>query len=70
VRDVLDHEPTWRQVVTAATETGVAADEAAAAEKLLRYLDAPADELVSALAPRGFVPGADLFNERIARLFR
>ena len=70
VRDVLDHEPTWASVVAAAAETGVAAGEQAAAEKLLRYLDAPAADLATALAPRGLVPGADDFSERVARIFR
>jgi alpha-L-rhamnosidase len=70
VRDVLDHEPTWAAVLAAAAETGVAAGEQAAAEKLLRYLDAPAADLATALAPRGLVPGADDFSERMARIFR
>jgi hypothetical protein len=48
----------------------MAAGEQAAAGRLLRYLDAPADELATALAPRGFVPGADDFSERVARIFR
>jgi alpha-L-rhamnosidase len=69
VRDVLDHEPTWQAVVAAAVETGVATDGAKAAASLLRYLDAPADDLVSAIAPRGFVRGAELFKERVARIF-
>ena len=52
VRDVLDHEDTWRQVVAAAVETGVASDEAQAAARLQAYLDAPSSRLVDALAPR------------------
>ena len=51
VRDVLDHEQTWRQVVAAAAETGVVSDEAQAAARLQPYLDAPSSRLVDALAP-------------------
>jgi alpha-L-rhamnosidase len=64
VRDVLDHESTWAAVVAAAVQTGVSASEQATAASLLRYLDTPADQLVEALAPGGFVPGADAFRER------
>jgi alpha-L-rhamnosidase len=57
VRDVLDHEATWQQVVAAAVETGVASDEAQAATRLQAFLDAPASRLVDALAPPGLVEG-------------
>jgi alpha-L-rhamnosidase len=50
VRDVLDHEDTWRQIVVAAVETGVAGDEAQAAGRLQAFLDAPASQLIDALA--------------------
>jgi alpha-L-rhamnosidase len=70
VRDVLDHEPTWSTVAAAAVETGVARSEREAAGRLLRFLDKPAEELIDALAPGDFVPGADAFRDRIARVFR
>jgi alpha-L-rhamnosidase len=57
VRDVLDHEQTWRQVVAAAVETGVASDEAQAAARLQPYLEAPSSRLVDALAPPGLIEG-------------
>jgi alpha-L-rhamnosidase len=57
VRDVLDHEATWQQVVAAAAETGVASDEAQAATRLQAFLDASASRLVDALAPPGLVEG-------------
>jgi alpha-L-rhamnosidase len=57
VRDVLDHEATWQQVVAAAVETGVASDEAQVATRLQPYLDAPPSRLVDALAPPGLVEG-------------
>ena len=57
VRDVLDHERTWRQVVAAAVETGVASDEAQAATRLQAFLDASASRLVDALAPPGLIEG-------------
>ena len=57
IRDVLDHEATWRQVVAAAVETGVTSDEAQAATRLRAFLDAPASRLVDALAPPGLVEG-------------
>jgi alpha-L-rhamnosidase len=66
VRQVLDHEPTWQAVVTAAIETGVARDEAALADRLARHLDAPATSLVQAATAGGFVPGADEFRARLA----
>jgi alpha-L-rhamnosidase len=65
VRQVLDHEPTWRTVVAAAAETGVAGDEAALADRLARHLDDPATRLVEAATADGFVPGADAFRARL-----
>jgi alpha-L-rhamnosidase len=50
VRDVLDHEESWRHVVTAAVETGVAGDEAQAAGRLQAFLDAPSSQLIDAPA--------------------
>jgi alpha-L-rhamnosidase len=50
VRDVLDHEESWRHVVAAAVETGVASDDAQAASRLQAFLDAPSSQLIDALA--------------------
>jgi alpha-L-rhamnosidase len=57
IRDILDHEQTWRQVVAAAVETGVASDEAQVATRLQPYLDASSSQLVDALAPPGLIEG-------------
>jgi alpha-L-rhamnosidase len=65
VRDVLDHEETWRQVVAAAVETGVAGDEAQAAGRLQAFLDAPASRLVDALAPPGLIDGGQALHARL-----
>jgi alpha-L-rhamnosidase len=65
VRDVLDHEQTWRQVAAAAVETGVASDEAQAAARLLAFLDAPSSQLVDALAPPGLVEGGQALHARL-----
>jgi alpha-L-rhamnosidase len=65
VRDVLDHEETWRQVVAAAVETGVASDEAQAAARLQAFLDAPSSRLVDALAPPGLIDGNQALHDRL-----
>jgi alpha-L-rhamnosidase len=68
VRDVLDHEETWRQIVAAAVETGVAGDEAQAAGRLQAFLDAPASRLVDALAPPGLIDGNQALHARLDSL--
>jgi alpha-L-rhamnosidase len=65
VRDVLDHEDTWRRVVAAAVETGVASDEAQAATRLQPYLDAPSSRLVDALAAFGLVEGGQELQAKL-----
>jgi alpha-L-rhamnosidase len=70
IHDVLDHEPTWSAVAAAAVDTGVAGSEYEAARRLERYLDAPATDLVDALAPGGLAPGADALRDRVADLLR
>jgi alpha-L-rhamnosidase len=65
VRDVLDHEETWRQVVAAAVETGVVGDEAQAAARLRAFLDAPSGRLVDALALHGIVEGGEALHARL-----
>jgi alpha-L-rhamnosidase len=66
VRDVLDHEPTWREVVAAAADLDTIGDEAEAAARLKAYLDAPAAAIAGALAPKGLDPRADALRERLA----
>jgi alpha-L-rhamnosidase len=70
VRDVLDHEDTWRQVVAAAVETGVVSDEAQAAARLQAFLDAPSSRLVDALphAPPGLAKGRQALHARLDQL--
>ena len=70
VRDVLDHEDTWRQVVAAAVETGVVSDEAQAAARLQPFLDAPSRRLVDALAhaPPGLSKGRKALHARLDHL--
>jgi alpha-L-rhamnosidase len=65
VRDVLDHEETWRHVVAAAVETGVASDEAQAAARLRAFLDAPLSRLVDALAPPGLIEGGQALQAKL-----
>jgi alpha-L-rhamnosidase len=65
VRDVLDHEETWRHVVAAAVETGVAGDDAQAASRLQAFLDAPSSRLVDALAPPGLIDGGQDLHARL-----
>jgi alpha-L-rhamnosidase len=68
VRQLMDHEPTWRQVVAAAAEAGVARDEAELAARLERHFDAPASTLVAAATADGFIPGADTLRALLAHL--
>ena len=58
IRQLMDHRPSWEKVVAAAREAGVAAGEAALADRLRHYLDAPASDLVDAATAGGFHPGA------------
>ncbi|GIM95965.1 alpha-L-rhamnosidase [Paractinoplanes toevensis] len=62
IRQLMDHQPSWDRVVSAAAEAGVAADEAALADRLKPFLDAPATQIVDAATADGFVPGADRFR--------
>jgi len=65
IRDLMDHEPTWSAIVAAAVETGVADGEAALAERLSRFLDAPAAGLADAATAGGFRPGAAELTARL-----
>jgi alpha-L-rhamnosidase len=66
VRDVLDHESAWEQVVAAATDLEVVGGEAEAAGRLKAYLDQPAGVLADALAPRGLVDRGEELRARLA----
>lgn len=70
VRDVLDHEGIWQQVVAAAVETGVVSDEAEAAARLQVFLDAPSSRLVDALAhaPPGLAKSRQALHARLDHL--
>jgi alpha-L-rhamnosidase len=68
VRDIVDHEPAWRQVVGAARDAGLVRGEEEAAERLEAFLDAPAPALVDALAPHGLAEGAEALRARLAGL--
>jgi alpha-L-rhamnosidase len=67
IREVMDHQSAWAQVVAAAAEAG-AGDEAQIAQRLRPYLDAPATGLIDALTAGGFVPGAAELQARLAGL--
>jgi alpha-L-rhamnosidase len=62
IRQLMDHEPSWDRLVSTAREAGVAADEAALADRLERFFDAPASTVVDAATADGFIPGADRFR--------
>ncbi|HEX5782794.1 MAG TPA: alpha-L-rhamnosidase C-terminal domain-containing protein, partial [Solirubrobacteraceae bacterium] len=66
VRDVLDDEAAWDEVVAAARDLGLVQDDAQAAARLAAYLDQPAEALVNALAPRGLDDRGDALRERLA----
>jgi len=66
VRDVLDDEETWRQVVAAATELEIVRGEAHAAERLEAWLDEPSAAIVDALVPPGLANGAAALRERLS----
>jgi alpha-L-rhamnosidase len=71
VRDVLDDPATWSAIVTAAVETGVAAEgEAQAAGRLAAYLDAPASDVTRALSVQGSLPGTGALRHRVDAILR
>jgi alpha-L-rhamnosidase len=69
VRDVVDDEPSWRRVVAEAADLGFVGGEAEAAQRLKRWLDAPAPALADALRPPTLVHGGDALRERLADLW-
>ncbi|MEU4389932.1 glycoside hydrolase family 78 protein [Kribbella sp. NPDC023855] len=68
IRQLLDHEPTWQAVVSAAVEAGVVEDDAQLAGRLERYLDAPATQFVEAVTGGGFSTGAEALKARLDSL--
>jgi alpha-L-rhamnosidase len=66
VRDVLDDEAAWQQIVAAAEELSVVTGEAQAAGRLRAFLDEPAGVLVDALVPPGFASNGEALKERLA----
>ncbi|WP_432894155.1 family 78 glycoside hydrolase catalytic domain [Kribbella sp. CA-245084] len=68
IRQLMDHEPTWTALATAAAETGVVTDDAELAARLERYLDQPAGGLVEAISPRGFTPSAEALKAKLEAL--
>ncbi|WP_236030290.1 alpha-L-rhamnosidase [Paractinoplanes lichenicola] len=68
IRQLMDHKPSWDKVVALAAEAGVATDEADLAERLERYLGAPATELAGAATAHGFIPGGDQLAARLQTL--
>jgi alpha-L-rhamnosidase len=68
VRDVLDDEEAWRQVVDAAEELSLVSGEPGAAGRLGAFLDAPAGVLVDALVPPGFANGAQALRQKLTGL--
>ena len=68
IRQLMDHEPTWTALATAAAEAGVVTDDAELAARLERYLDQPAGGLVEAISPRGFTPSAEALKAKLEAL--
>ncbi|HEY0533809.1 MAG TPA: family 78 glycoside hydrolase catalytic domain [Actinoplanes sp.] len=66
IRQLMDHRPSWDVAVAAAREAGVASDEAALADRLSPYLDAPASDLVDAATGGGFHPGASTMRDLLS----
>ena len=68
IRQAMDHEPTWLAIAGAAREAGAAGDDAALADRLAAFLDAPITQLVDAATAGGFVPGGDVMRTRLNAL--
>jgi alpha-L-rhamnosidase len=67
IREVMDHETAWDQVVAAARAAGFG-DEAELAGRLGPYLDTPATGLADAATAGGFVPGSAELRARLEHL--
>jgi alpha-L-rhamnosidase len=69
IRAVLDDPETWSALVAAAVDAGIARGEAQTARRLAAHLDAPAADLIPALAPHATTPRASaVHRELTARL--
>nr|WP_221379529.1 family 78 glycoside hydrolase catalytic domain [Actinoplanes polyasparticus] len=68
IRQLMDHAPTWDKLVATAREAGVATGEADLADRLARYLDAPATGFADAATAHGFIPGGDQLAARLTAL--
>ncbi|WP_250004192.1 family 78 glycoside hydrolase catalytic domain [Actinoplanes sp. M2I2] len=68
IRQLMDHAPSWAKLVAAAREAGVAGGEADLADRLGRYLDAPATQFADAATAHGFIPGGDQLAARLTSL--
>ena len=69
VRDVLDDEHAWNDIVAAAKELSLVSGERQAAGRLKGYLDAPAATLIDALIPPGLVRNGDALRARLTEVF-
>jgi alpha-L-rhamnosidase len=65
IRQLMDHEPSWDAIATAARANEIVTDDAELAARLERYLDQPASQLVEAISPRGFSPSADALQAEL-----
>ena len=65
IRDVLDHAPSWREVVCAAVEAEVATDEPDVARRLQPFLARPAAALVDHLVHYARATGRDRLISRL-----
>ncbi|HEY0471085.1 MAG TPA: family 78 glycoside hydrolase catalytic domain [Kribbella sp.] len=65
IRQLMDHEPSWNAIVTAARENEIVTDDADLAARLERHLDQPAGQLVEAVSPRGFSPSAEALQAEL-----
>ncbi|TCO51023.1 alpha-L-rhamnosidase [Kribbella antiqua] len=68
IRQLMDHEPSWDTIATAAREAEVVADDAELAARLERYLEQPADQLVEAVSPRGFTRSSEELQAKLDAL--
>ena len=65
VRDVLDRAGTWGAVAAAVIDAGLASSDAELAGRLSRYLDRPAGEIASAVAPESATAGVDALRAEL-----
>ncbi|WP_432561782.1 family 78 glycoside hydrolase catalytic domain [Kineococcus sp. SYSU DK003] len=68
IRDLLDDEEAWEQLAGAAVEAGIVPDAAAAASRLLKYLDSPAAQVGFAFVPDDRFQGASAVRQAATRI--